>query len=340
MMATLEQENKTRAELKGVLQELSQYKAEELARKELGGDLSFEKGVIFFSRTLRLFHALNDADLEDVPQTKLQEMIPYANTSRELLRNIAGFTLAKYSNSPIAQRDEFINQVRDQYDAAFNAVAPVLAFTVRKGTDFARLEEQAKGIVAKMEEMKQSNEQTTKTILENAQNVIQEVRRIAEEAGVSQHAAYFKTEADKNEREARPWLNWTIGLASATAALAVGLTIRCWFVLPTLTSSQSIQLAIPKIFLFSVLLSATIWTGRTYRAYRHNAVVNRHRQNALASFEAFAQAASGDQETKSAVLLQATQCVFSPQATGYIQPEAETAMPHVLEVVRSLGKSS
>jgi hypothetical protein len=87
-----------------------------------------------------------------------------------------------------------------------------------------------------------------------------------------------------------------------------------------------------------MLLSASVWCGKSYRAYRHNAVVNRHRQNALATFEAFAKAAS-DAETKNAVLLQATQCIFSPQQTGYVSGEPETAMPQVLEIVRNVGKS-
>jgi hypothetical protein len=339
-MATLQQENEARTQLKGVLTELENMKASNLARKELGADLSFESGVMYFSRILRLFSALNENDLEDLSYQKIMEIKSAADGALGLFRNIQSFSVKQYANNPLAQRDSFINQARDQYDGIFNATAPAIAFTVRKGTDFARLEEQAKETLVRMDQMRQSQEQTSTTILENAQQVIQEVRRIAEEAGVSQHAAYFKNEADKNEREAKPWLYWTIALACVTALLSVALTVRYFFVLPTLTSSQSIQLAIPKLFLFTVLLSATIWTGRTYRAYRHNAVVNRHRQNALASFEAFAKAAAGDQETKNAVLLQATQCIFSPQATGYIQPEAETAMPHVLEVVRSLGKSS
>ena len=103
-----------------------------------------------------------------------------------------------------------------------------------------------------------------------------------------------------------------------------------------LTPSQSVQMAIPKLFVFSVLL-ATVWCGKTYRAYRHNAVVNRHRQNALATFQTFAKAAV-DQATKDAVLLQATQCIFSQQPTGYIQTEPEpTALP-ISEMMRAVNK--
>jgi len=339
-MATSEQESAVRTELESLLSELAKLKSSDLARRELGSDLSFESGVPYFERMLRLYRALDDVDLDDFSYQWCDQIRAQARGSLERFRNIAKFSVKQFQNNPISQRDSYINQVRDEYDGVFNVVAPAIAFATRKGTDFARLEQQAKDTVERMERMKESYETSAKTVLENAQGVIAEVRRIAEEAGVSQHASYFKTEADKNENDAKPWLYWTIGLASLTAVLTFALVIRYFFVLPNLTTTQSVQLAIPKLFLFSLLLSATIWTGKTYRAYRHNAVDNRHRQNALASFEAFAQAGSGDQETKNAVLLQATQCIFSPQATGYIQAEAETSMPHVLEIVRSLGKSN
>jgi len=87
------------------------------------------------------------------------------------------------------------------------------------------------------------------------------------------------------------------------------------------------------------MVSATFWAGKTYRAHRHNAVVNRHRQNALTTFQTFAQAAS-EEQTKNAVLLQATQCIFSPQQTGYIQSDNDTpGIPQVLEIVRSFSKA-
>jgi len=337
-MATAEQETKARNELQTVLGELAKWKASALARKELGSDLSFESGVVYFSRLLRLFHALDDADLSDLPYPKIASITAVANQTRDLFLNIAGFSVSKYANNPISQRDSFINQARDSYDSVFEYVAPAVAFTIRKGTDFEKLEEQAKEVVGRIEASAEENEKTLKAARENAELVVQEVRRIAQEAGVSQHAIHFKDEADRQEESAKPWLYSTIGIAAFTVGAGSLLLLRYLWVVPTLTPSQSVQVAIPKIFVFSVLLSATVWAGRTYRAFRHNAVVNRHRQNALATFQAFAKAASDD-ETKNAVLLQATQCIFSPQQTGYISGEPEGAPPQVLEIVRSLGKS-
>jgi hypothetical protein len=75
---------------------------------------------------------------------------------------------------------------------------------------------------------------------------------------------------------------------------------------------------------------------RTYRAHRHNYVINKHRQNALQTFRAFSQQANADPATKSAVLLQATQCIFAPQATGYTTQEADSNYSPIIEIVRAV----
>jgi hypothetical protein len=335
-MAKIEDENSERSRLKAILEQIAKMKTEDLARKELTSELSFESGVPYFSRMLRIFQSLNDADLEDVPLPQLQQLRNVAEGALNLLLQVQNFTLAKYANNPIETRNQFINQIRDYYDQVFSNVAPTLAFTIRKGTDFKRLEEQAKSIVQEIETVSHNYQTELNASLKNAQETVEAVRRIAQEAGVSQHFVHFKNEADQNAESAKPWLSATILIAAATV-IGGGLVLwRYLHGIPDLSPSQSVQVAIPKIFVFSILLSAMVWAGKTYRAYRHNVVVNRHRQNALATFEAFAKAAS-DNETKNAVLLQATQCIFSPQQTGYVPGEPETAMPPVLEIVRNLG---
>ena len=336
-MTTLQQETTVRDQLKTVLHELSEIAPSSLARSDLGSDLSFESGVVYFSRILRLFHSLAESDLEDIGYAQMNNALGVANSALELFRNIQQFSITKYTNNPIAQRDSFINQARDQYDNIFTQVSPLVAFTLRKGIDFKRLQDQAEGILKQMTSVSQQLEEKLKESVKNADEVLDAVRKVASEAGVSQHAIHFKTEADNFEKSAKPWLVWTVILASATALIGLVLAIKGIYWLPTLTASQGVQLAIPKIFLFSILLSATIWCGKTYRSSRHNAVVNRHRQNALATFEAFVKATT-DQPTKNAVLIQATQCIFSPQQTGYIQAEPEVAVPQVLELVRNIGK--
>jgi hypothetical protein len=73
-----------------------------------------------------------------------------------------------------------------------------------------------------------------------------------------------------------------------------------------------------------------------YRSQWHNHVVNKHRQNALSTFETFVKAAS-DEQTKNAVLIQATQCIFSQQPTGFVAHDSDGApSPQILEIVRGV----
>ncbi|SRR6266851_2838502 len=340
-MATLQQEEEARSQLKGILNELGAINPAALVRdKELGPGLNFEPGVIFFSRTLRLFRALGEADLQDISFQKITQIMQFATEARDQFRRITEFSLQKYPNNPIGTRDEFITQIRDRYDAVFEILAPTVAFTIRKGTDFERLEEQAKTALKRIDTISGDQEQALQKARSNAEQLVEEVRRIAQESGVSQHAIYFKKEADDHQTSANSWLKATTSLALATTLLGVLFVVLYLYRVADLTPTQNLQVLIPKILVFSVLFSATVWAGRTYRAHRHNAVINRHRQNALSTFQTFAKAASDDQ-TKNAVLLQATQCIFSPQQTGYVSGEMESGgAPQVLEIVRNLGSKS
>jgi hypothetical protein len=106
-----------------------------------------------------------------------------------------------------------------------------------------------------------------------------------------------------------------------------------------LTTGQSIQLAISKLIVLSVLYFAIIWGSRNYSAHRHNVVINKHRQNALSTFQAFVNAAE-DKATKNAVLLRSTETIFSPNASGYLTKGSEKqSTPQILEIVQNaLGK--
>jgi hypothetical protein len=54
----------------------------------------------------------------------------------------------------------------------------------------------------------------------------------------------------------------------------------------------------------------------------------------LNTFKVFSQS-TADEQTKNAVLLQATQCIFSAQPSGYTAQDSDpVATPQILEIVR------
>jgi hypothetical protein len=160
-------------------------------------------------------------------------------------------------------------------------------------------------------------------------------KKATQEIGVSKYERVFGDEANSHATAARWWLAATILLAAGTVSFAWGLYQSSWHLAATLTPTQSLHLAIGKIVILSILISAILWSGRGYRSNRHNAVINKHRQNALRTFDTFVKSAT-DEQTKSAVLLQTTHCIFSPQNSGYASHDGDGNYPPLTDLLKHL----
>ena len=337
-MPTLAQHEQLIDEIKKSLGELRQIDILSLARKEELGSMSFESGLPVFERTLRLYREVGKVQLESVswgPLTQLRDQAREAITS---FKQIQEFSFARYPSNTQAQRDSLIAAIQDRYDREFQLMSPIISFGVRMGTDFERLEREAKekldAMSGLLQEQQKSKEETARSVKET----LDEVRKLAREAGVSQHAELFSLEAKAHEDSASKWLTATIWVSCITLLGASSLLALSWFYTPSdLNTTRAVQIGIGKLAILSLLFSAVLWTGRLYRSHRHNHVVNRHRMNALRTFQTFVNA-TGDEATKNAVLIQATQCIFGPQATGYIAAESDAnRASQILEIVRSAG---
>lgn len=107
------------------------------------------------------------------------------------------------------------------------------------------------------------------------------------------------------------------------------------------TDSGNVEHLIGRFVILSLLLYAISFTARNYNSMRHNHIVNKHRANSMRTFQTFVEAAGGDTETKNAVLIQATQSIFSAQASGYSHKESNPEpQPKIIEILSSLGRTS
>ncbi|WHZ29441.1 MAG: hypothetical protein OJF51_004243 [Nitrospira sp.] len=150
-----------------------------------------------------------------------------------------------------------------------------------------------------------------------ADAVLQAVRKVAEEQGVSQQAIYFKNEADNHESESKVWLKRTVWLTIGLAAYAAAtLFLHKVPILEPANAYETVQLAASKVVIFVTISYFLILSAKNYVAHRHNSVVNRHRQNALATYTALVKAA-GEEATRDVVLAKAADCIFSAQSTGF-----------------------
>jgi len=338
-MATLDEEQQQRSELRSVLDQLVAIEPESLVRtEELGRDLNFEAGLPVFRRTLGLFQDLSGSNLDEVPFETLQQLTGLAKRALQHFQQVQSFTLQQHQANPISARDQFINQIRDQWQEYYGMITPVIAYNAQRGTDFDRLEREARGALSEVQQVATDARKDRDTILAEMKAGMEQIRRAAAEAGVAQHAIHFKEEAESHNNQSIRWLRAAVGFAVLTGAYAFyALEVQRHDIVANAPLGSLIQLALAKIVIISILSYGLVFSARNYAASRHNLVINRHRQNALSTFETFVKAAS-DPQTKDAVLIQATQSIFSPQTSGYLHGEGETAAhgSQIVELVRGV----
>lgn len=73
--------------------------------------------------------------------------------------------------------------------------------------------------------------------------------------------------------------------------------------------------------ILGLLFTSTVWCGRLYKAARHQSAINKHRANALRTFQACTKAASDD-DARNAVLMETTKSIFAMTQSGYLENEA------------------
>jgi len=336
-MATFEEEQQRRDTLHKGLQELSNINAQDLIRADvLGKELSFESGRQVFERVLSLFHDLQECNLDDLPYNILNSLSQSAQNALSTFRQIRGFTIQGQPD-PVSARDNLIRGLQNSYDSYFAAISPIISYSIRKSTDFETLEKKAHNIVASIDAKEKELTEKTTNIISQAESTLQKIRQAAAEVGVAQHATHFKEEAEYHKKQSSKWLKATL---AATVLTGIWGGLSFWIHPETYETAMVIQYTVAKLIILSALYYALVWCARNYNAHRHNFVVNKHRQNSLSTFETFVKAAGEDTDTKHAVLLQATQSIFSGQSSGYIHKDSDSESPNkIIEIMRSVGSS-
>jgi hypothetical protein len=333
-MPTIDQHQQALSSLLEVLKWFKEADAEKLKRSDLG-PLSFDAFSETVTRTLDLYRSLIDCDLTNVSHAKLSEITSAGNAAKSILENIQVFEITQ--QNPSGERQSIIQRLVDQWEVDFAAVTPVLAYATKSSADFQRLEREARGALSELNTSKGTFKEQTNEILGQMGTALGLVQDAAKKAGVSKHTVHFKEEASTAKKVALAWLSVAVFLAVAIVCYVI------FHVEPTLarlvnpTAIELVKESLPRLLVVFVLSFGMIWAAKNVSASTHNFVVNRHRQNALASFETFVEGASG-KEVKDAVLIQATSAVFSPQDTGYAKGELPHPISPVFEMLKSSSK--
>lgn len=325
--------------LRQKVSELLEFDAQKLMRSELGVDLDFSEGLDDFERVKVLYGRLTGMVYSQVPFDLIKSARTYAEHAISDFRDVLDFTLAKHPENPVAKRNEILKRIRDRYRNHWDNVVPMLTFADRDAGQLAALQREASTLVTKMREFDADLRKSGERIEERLNSLVAETESVARQAGISVHATHFEGGAKAHDQAAGKWLTATTVLAAVSFVFTLASGIVQFVYLRDLSGSQALQISIAKLLVLTVLFASTVWAGRIYRAHQHNSVVNWHRQRALGTFRAFAEATS-DPAIKNQVLLEATRCIFMPQASGYSPGDGDVGYPQIIETVRTLAQKN
>lgn len=237
--------------------------------------------------------------------------------------------------------------VRDQIVAEIKQFAEHLLVTTQSWIPFLAYQ---KGDVQKNIDALSQSVKDAATILENSKDevnkrkeeiasIVTAAREASASAGVGVFTSDFDGRATVLNNTADQWLLATAILASVTliaALLSYFLTAAS-----DASNAQIFQHMASKLVVLIVLITATVWCGRIYKALKHQATVNNHRANALKTFQAFVKAASDD-NMRDAVLLETTRSIFSLSPSGYLDTTdaASDSTTKVMEIFKGAALGS
>lgn len=320
-----QQEKQRRQEAAESLARLQTFDTTLLPReRELGSVVNFRDAIAPAERIISLYKRISQTILEDLPKAQLDQLFTQANADYNLIKQILEFAPGR----PVTERDALIAQLESGYNQCYATNQQFIAISASKAIDFQGLERQARASIQTVSDMgeKLSNELKAKS--QEAERVLELVRKAAAEHGVSQQAIYFMNDAQKHEDAAEEWrkkITVSAILLGVYAAMTIFLHKIPWIKPDDVY--QTVQLGISKVLIFAVLSYMLYLATKNYLARKHNAIINRHRQNALMTYKALVDAAKGV-GNQDVILTHASSCIFSPQPTGYMgaaSPEGPAA---------------
>lgn len=315
-MAKRPDEEPLREEARKSLVRMQTFDIATLPREgDLGTRFHFREATEPASRLIDLYKRLPESVLDDLPQNQLQQIRDQSNQDFTRFDDILKFDPAQQNSTQV--RDGYIQNLRNAYQTAFTSLHPFIAYSLCKTADFQRLEGDARATLQAVRDQGEALTRDLETQKQAAERVLEDVRKVAAEQGVSQQAIYFKESATEHDKQAGVWQNRTLWVATGLAIYAFAtVTLHKIPWLAPRDTYDAIQLGISKILVFAVVSYVLYLCARNFLSHKHNAVVDRHRQNALMTYKAIVDAA-GDTPNREVILVQAAACIFAPQGTGY-----------------------
>lgn len=319
---------------------MQDFSSETLPRiEELGKEINFSAAMEPATRLVELYKRVSVEALKDFPDNLLKQIQDRANADFAIFQQILDFKFQGQAN-PEQTQTTYISQVIDTYQTTFATLKDVISYSACRTTDFRLIEQEARGVFQGIRDKAEQVTSQLENSKEEGDRILDEVRKVAAEQGVSQQAIYFKNESKLHENDSETWKKWTIGAAALLVVVSICfLFLHKWDFISPKDKYETMQFIASKVFIFATLSYLLYMCGKNFLAHKHNSILNRHRQNALMTYQAITDAAKSP-EGKEIVLAQAAYCMFSPQETGYIKVVSNDGAGSMKTFIDAIPKAS
>ncbi|MEW8052197.1 MAG: hypothetical protein AB2792_13380 [Candidatus Thiodiazotropha sp.] len=323
-------------EAKESLERIQAFDVATLPREaELGSKFNFNEVVQPANILVDLFKRLSVVALQDFPDNFLTQIRDNSNNNYKLFTQVLEFDPEQ--QDPVAVRNSLITNIENAYQPAFQALHQHIAYSLHRSADFQRLDSDARATLQSIEDKSLEISKSLENHEKDAKVVLDEIRRVAAEEGVTKQAAHFNAEYEHHSQEAEKWQVRTAKLAIALGVFAlISLFLHKIPFLKPENTYDAVQLSISKFLVFFVIAYMLFLSAKNFMNHKHNSIINKHRQNALMTHSALVEA-SGNEGVRDAVLLQASSCIFSPQSTGYAA-SSDSDLSHQKSMIEILSK--
>lgn len=303
---------------------------DELVSNPNWGTINFEEARPEFEKFFSMLNHLKMLPVDLLPDQAINTIIEQCKPVYSIVEVIKKFAIEQAN--PLEQRNSLVAQLKPTVDSFYTHTHLWIPFLAYQRGDIQRNIQELNKTVAESSKLLTTAKADVKKKQGEIDQIITAAREASATVGVGHFTADFLAEAEGKRTNAESWLKataWMAGLTLVTAGASM-------FYHPSLEPSQLIQMTSSKLILLGLLFTATVWCGKLYKAAKHLEAVNKHRSNALKTFQAFTNAAN-DTAMKDAVLMETTKSIFALMPTGYLDGDGSHSDSGVkiIEVVKN-----
>lgn len=308
----------------------------DVIRSSKWGEYNFDDCRDDLESTYTVIRAIQELPVESLLEPNAESIKAHLVNFRDAINRVLGFTVKQ--DVPEQKRDELAKDLVKKARAVWAQIAPWIGYLFFQAGDVS-------DGLKKIAESRGHVDQALADFLASADDgqtqiskAVAAAKEVAGKAGVGHFTQDFADEATVHDTIATRWLIATVILVVATGVVAYifGTASQVPLEIPAL-----LQYTTMKVVILGLLFTSTIWCGRMYKTNKHQQSVNKHRANALRTFQAFVEA-TNDPAIRDAVLLETTRSIFAITPSGYlgeIDKSPDTGSK-IVEVIKTASKTA